>query len=265
MSIQVLISTMGESDPLKLLKKMNISSGAVLVNQCGYEHKEIINYRGNEIIYLCCSEKGLSRSRNKAITNSNEDISLIADDDLIYVDNYIELVKKAFEENPEYDIIRFKVEGINKHFKKYGNKSKRLGYLTSLKMSSVEIAFRTNKIKDANIRFNEEFGAGSIYRMGEESIFLHKCLQKGLKIKYEPIKIADLYIGDSSWFTGFNRKYFFDRGATFSALSNRWVKVLILQFAIRHYKKYKNEMTFFEAIREMLRGHLDYTRRLGEK
>jgi glycosyltransferase involved in cell wall biosynthesis len=266
MSVQVLISTMNESDPIKLLEKMNISSDAVIVNQCGYEKEEIFYIKNHKITYLCCNETGLSRSRNKAISYANDnDIALLADDDLVYVDNYSELIKKAFDENPDYDIIRFKVEGINKEFKSYGKKSKRLGYLTSLKTSSVEIAFRPQKIKNANIKFNEQFGAGSVYRMGEENIFLFECLRKGLKIKYVPIKIADLYIGESSWFNGFNSKYFFDRGAVFGALSNRWALILIFQFALRHYKKYKSEMTLLNAIKEMIRGYKDYRRKSGEK
>ncbi|WP_233134462.1 hypothetical protein [Geobacillus sp. 46C-IIa] len=95
MSVQVLISTMNESDPIKLLEKMNISSDAVIVNQCGYEKEEIFYIKNHKITYLCCNETGLSRSRNKAISYSNDnDIALLADDDLVYVDNYSELIKK---------------------------------------------------------------------------------------------------------------------------------------------------------------------------
>lgn len=266
MCVQVLVSTMNRSNPVDLFEKMNISSDAVIVNQCGYEKQEALCVQSHKLTYVCSEDVGLSKSRNKAISNSqDEGIVLLADDDLIYVDNYSELIQKTFDENPDYDIIRFQVKGINKSFKTYENQSKRLGYLSSLKTSSVEIAFRIEKIKKANIQFNEQFGAGSIYRMGEENIFLYECLKKGLKIKYEPIKIADLYIGESSWFTGFNKKYFYDRGAIFSALSNRWATVLILQFAFRHYKKYKSKMTLLQAIKEMLNGHKGYKKSLGER
>ncbi|MES5891532.1 glycosyltransferase family A protein [Bacillus cereus group sp. RP43] len=257
---------MNRSNPIDLFEKMNISSNAVMVNQCGYEKQEVLFLQNHKLTYVCSEDIGLSKSRNKAIFNSNDDgIVLLSDDDLVYVDNYSELIQKTFDENPDYDIIRFQVEGINKPFKMYKNKSAKLGYLSSLKTSSVEIAFRIKKIKEANIQFNEQFGAGSVYRMGEENIFLYECLSKGLKIKYEPIKIADLYIGESSWFKGFNKKYFHDRGAIFSALSKRWAGVLILQFAFRHYKKYKSNMTLLQAIRAMFNGHQEYKKTLGEK
>ncbi|MFD6211557.1 glycosyltransferase family 2 protein, partial [Peribacillus sp. NPDC060253] len=143
MTVKVLISTMNESEPRNLLKKMNISSDAVIINQCGYKKADKFRFHNNKITYICNDETGLSRSRNKAILNTNKDdnICLLADDDLIYVANYCEVVKIAFDENPDYDIITFQVEGKNKFFKSYRKISKRLGYFSSLKVSSVEIAF----------------------------------------------------------------------------------------------------------------------------
>ncbi|EOS8271167.1 glycosyltransferase family A protein [Bacillus cereus] len=267
MTVKVLISTMREDNPKELIKKMNISTDAVLVNQCGFVEKSLFTIDDNQINYICSDEIGLSRSRNMALQNASfNDIGIIADDDLRYVDNYANLIETAFNDNPEYDIIAFQVEGINKHFKNYSDKSKKMNYITSLKVSSVEIAFRVNKIKQSGIEFNELFGSGANYRMGEENIFLYECLRKGLKIKYLPIKIADLYIGDSSWFSGFNQKYFFDRGAVFTAMSRRWSTFLILQFAIRRYRRYKSEMSLLTSIKIMLKGRSNYrSERLGEK
>lgn len=266
MSVQVLVSTMNESDPIHLYRKMNISSNAVIVNQCGYDKQEKLSVDNHQIKYFCCDAKGLSKSRNMAIAFSNEsDIALLADDDLIYVDNYIDIVRKAFNDNPEYDIIRFQVEGINKPFKRYGKKSKNIRFLSSLKTSSVEIAFRPEKIKNAGIGFNELFGAGSEYKMGEENIFLFECLRRGFRMKYIPIKIANLYVGDSSWFSGFNNKYFFDRGAIYAAMTKRYSLILILQFAVRHYKQYQNVCSLSCAIKEMLKGRNIYLSSLGER
>ena len=106
--------------------------------------------------------------------------------------------------------------------------------------------------------FNELLGAGAKYSMGEENDFLFKCLKKGLKIKYIPIKIADLYIGESSWFNGYNDKYFIDRGASFTSMSKRFSNILIVQFAIRKRKLYKDKMSVIKAIKLMLCGKKDY-------
>ena len=265
-SIKVLVSTMDETDPVALFTRMNLSSEAIIVNQCGYDKEETLYVNNYKVTHLCCSERGLSRSRNKAISYSSDcDIALLADDDLIYTDNYYQVVQETFDKYIDYDIITFRIEGINKYFKQYREKAKRLNYFTTLKTSSVEIAFRPNEIYNSNIKFNELFGSGSVYKMGEENIFLFECLRNGLKIRYEPKKIADLYIGESSWFTGFNEKYFFDRGAIFCALSHRMAFILIIQFGLRHFRRYKSEITLFGAFRAMLDGCIDYRNKLGEK
>lgn len=258
---------MKAKNPKELIKKMNITTEAVIIDQCGINNFSSFEMNGIKVKYIQSDEVGLSRSRNKALMHAGDKgICLIADDDLIYVDNYEELVKDAFDKNPEYDIIAFQVEGINRFFKSYHGKSRKLNYITSLKVSSVEIAFRIDKIKQKGIKFNELFGSGSIYRMGEENIFLYDCLRNGLKIKYIPVKLADLFIGDSTWFDGFNYKYFFDKGAVFTAMSRKWSLLLIFQFAFRHYKRYRREMSWFDSIQAMLKGRSDYiSNYLGEK
>lgn len=50
---------------------------------------------------------------------------LLADYDLIYVDEYEKIIIYAFEKNKNYDIITFKVEGIYKEFKKSGLSEKK--------------------------------------------------------------------------------------------------------------------------------------------
>ena len=135
-----------------------------------------------------------------AVENACGEICILADDDLKYLPNYKDIILKQFELNPDIDIITFQVEGIEQKFKNYYPRSRKINFLTSMKISSVEIAFRLNSIKQANIRFNELFGAGAKYCMGEENIFLMECLKKGLKVMYVPVKIAKIHIGQSTWF-----------------------------------------------------------------
>lgn len=127
-----------------------------------------------------------------------------------------------------------------------------------MKISSVEIAFRLESIKKSGIIFNELLGAGAKYSSGEESAFLFECLKKGLKIYYVPEKIASLHIGNSSWFKGYNKEYFISKGAAFAAMSKKLCLILILQFAIRKYKIYKNNVTFIEVLKHMLNGRKMY-------
>lgn len=251
--LQVLLSTMNQND-YSILEKTYLDSDAVVINQCTYNEMQIFSFRNNKITWVNTTNTGLSSSRNMAIDNANGDICLIADDDLEYFKDYKKIIINQFNENPKVDVIAFQVEGIEKQFKNYASKAYNVNYLNMMKISSVEIAFKLQSIKNAGIIFDELFGSGSVFSMGEENIFLLECIKKGLKIKYVPIKIARLHIGDSSWFKGFNEKYFIDRGAIFTAMSIRWSYLYIIQFALRKYNIYSNETTFIQAITNMLKG-----------
>lgn len=257
----VLISTIkNERD---LIKRMNIKGNCVVVNQMS-NHNEINRHTINEdkeCIWIESTEKGLSRSRNQAIEFSNASISILADDDLTYRDDYEKIISNAYKENPQYDVIVFKVDSKGFHFKNYSSKKRRLGYLSSMKVSSVQITFRTNVIRD-NIKFNKDFGSGSKFLMGEENIFLFDCIRKGLKVLYVPETIAELEQGESTWFSGYNEKYLIDRGASFYAMSPVLHPLLIVQFAIRKRDKFKkNKIGISKSIRLMRQGKTIYKNR----
>lgn len=160
--VQVLVSTMNQRNH-SLLKKMNIQTEAIIVNQCGFDKIEHFLHEGKNILWINSSTIGLSKSRNIALENATADYCLIADDDLIYKDGYEDVVIKCFEDNPDYSILRFKVNGIERPFKKYPSKSSRIGWRGIMKISSVEIAFRLKNVK--KIKFDELIGAGSKYKM----------------------------------------------------------------------------------------------------
>lgn len=257
MNLQVLVSTMNQTDH-NLINRMNISSDAVVINQCHHNQSNSFKNGKNNIKWIDVNDSGLCNSRNLAIENATGDICVIADDDMVYVDNYKDIILKQFENYPNADIIIFQVEGIEKNFKNYHNKPRKLNYFTLMKVSSVEISFRLSSIRNNNIKFNEIFGAGSVYFAGEENIFLTDCAKKGLIIQYVPIKIADLHLGDSSWFKGYNEEYFIAKGAVFAALSKRLSVFYILQFAIRKYKLYSKETSMKDAAINMFKGKKEF-------
>jgi hypothetical protein len=177
---------------------------------------------------------------------------------LIYNDDYEQIITKEFDNDSTLDVVAFSVRGIEGEFKKYRKNSRRVNFLSSMKISSVEIAFKRQKIMDNSILFDERFGAGAKYYMGEESIFLIECLRKGLKIKYTHKYIADLHIGESNWFEGYNERYFFDKGAVFTAMSRLLAIPYIFQFAIRKYNIYSEDLSMVETIRLMLKGRKQF-------
>ena len=96
--------------------------------------------------------------------------------------------------------------------------------------------------------------------MGEENAFLYECLRQGLKIYYVPQKIAKLRYEPSTWYCGFNKDFFIARGASFQAMTPHYSFFLIAQYAIRKYKLYKKQLSFFQAFTYMLQGKRSYQR-----
>lgn len=257
MKLEVLVSTMHQSD-FSLINNMNIKSDAVVINQCDENNQQEFYHNEKRINWINTFERGLSKSRNMAIRNSAADICMISDDDLVYVNDYKEKVLHQHELYPEADIIVFQVEGIEAKFKNYHHKKRELNYLTSMKVASVEISFKRKSIIENNIFFDDNFGAGAKYQMGEENIFLTQCLRKGLKIIYVPVKIADLHMGESSWFKGYNKDYFVSKGAQFTAMSKTFSIPYIIQFALRKFNLYRLDMKMTNSLKYMLQGRKEY-------
>ncbi len=251
--IGVCVSTMNQSDHL-IIRKMNISTDAIIVNQTDVEKTELILDNNRIIKIIHTKERGLSRSRNRALNEADFDICLIADDDMIFRRDYPLIVRNAFEKYKKASIIGFYVHSLNKN--RCTSKPLWQGYISyinSMRLSSFQLAIRKNELSERGLSFNEEFGSGSgKYGFGEENIFLYDAIRKGLKIAYVDQTIAFVKHITSNWFKGFNDyKYFIDRGAIFRQMSGVFSYPLIWQFALRKYPIYRKHINFLDCIKLM--------------
>lgn len=238
MKIQVLIATMRQTDH-SLLEKMNIQTDAIVGNQCDRNEVEDFEWNGHRIKYLSFAERGVGLNRNNALMRADADVCLFADDDMVYVDCYPELIEKAFAENPKADVVIFNLIEKNSARKQI-NKTSRVGYLNYLRYGTARVAFKLNSVKSQGIYFNQCFGGGTEHAHGEDNLFLTACLDKGLKIYSVPIDIAELKDErPSSWNTGYDDKYLIDQGILYKTISRRWWRLLCLQDALRRHKSYK--------------------------
>lgn len=253
MKLQVILSLMN----LKRedLAKMNITSKCVVINQCDkndyekYENFDIYSY----------TERGAANSRNRGLEHSTEDILLLCDDDVVYNEGYEEKVITEFRNNPEADVIIFNMYSPNRK-KREIKKRKRLHLYNSLHYATCNIAFRKKSI--GNIKFNPLFGPNGTYGKagGDDTMFLVSCLNNKLKIYSCPEYLGTVYHDKSTWFNGINEKFFFDKGALFTAINRRYRLILIYQFLLRH-KEFLTNMKFSVALKHMLDGSRDYIKR----
>lgn len=263
MKLQVLLSAMFLED-VSYVDSLNITGDAVVINQCDRENKETcirksVNGSDQRITYVETGERGLSRSRNMAIAAADADVCILCDNDVEYLPDYEMRIKDGFLKHPDADLIVFYIKRKEKPVPNY-KRSKRMGYLSVMKIFSPEIAFKRSSIE--GLRFDERFGAGSgRYLMGEENIFLYDCLKKGLKIYYEPVMIAKLREEESTWFKGYDKDFFISRGANYGAMSGLFSYILIWQFAIRKIPVYKADgLTVKDALHYMFKGRRDFLR-----
>lgn len=148
-----------------------------------------------DVSYFPLRTLGLTKSRNYALKQvENKEIVLLADDDVRYEKEHLLKVLYSFEQYEE-DIITFKIKTPpgEEEFKKYCNYSKQITEPNDLKPtpSSIEIAFRGNKVKEKRINFDTRFGVGSFFPGGEENLFLRECLKNNLRIRYVPEYIVE--------------------------------------------------------------------------
>lgn len=253
MSLEVLLSTVNLNK--KDLDKMNITSNCTVINQCN--KNDYIKYKNFNIYSY--KEKGTAISRNRGLTHISSDIILLCDDDVVYNKDYEKFVISAFENNKEADIITFNLNSPYRKVK-HNKKNKRIHIYNGLRYSSSNIAFRKTSILNNNISFNTLFGSNSIYGSGEDTLFIVEALKKGLKVYSSPYNIGTIYHKKSIWFKGYNKKYFFDKGALYTAISYKFRNILILQYLLRH-KEVLSDIGFYSAYKEMIKGSNDYKER----
>ena len=96
MTLELLVAAMNK-EPLELAREMQIGSDAVIVNQGDSYGYQELDYLGNRLRFFAMKERGVGLSRNTALMRAQADIGLFADEDIVYVPGYKDLVLQAFE------------------------------------------------------------------------------------------------------------------------------------------------------------------------
>lgn len=207
--LQVLVATVRQKD-LALAEKMNIPCSAILANQDGRE--EILET--GHIKMITTATRGVGKNRNIALEAATEEYLLFADDDVVYYDGLEENVVRAFEENPRADMLVFSMDILRNGVvtEKRHLTSGRLHVWNSLRFGTYTLAVRREAVQRAGITFHESFGGGCPFSAGEDTLFIKRCFDKGLRVFAHEYVLGTCCKDVSSWFMGYNEKYFYDKG-----------------------------------------------------
>lgn len=253
MALQLLIAAVDQKVPA-LFDMMRLQSDAVLVNQCGTEADEEIAYGSHTVRVLSSAERGVGASRNLALRHAGSELLLFSDEDIVYDDGYAERVEQAFSEHPEADMLLFNVMAMEGR-RTYRNTSyHRIGHTNYGRYPAYSIAARTKRLQQSGVTFSLLFGGGAPYSNGEDSLFLKDCLNAGLRIYAIPVDLGHERERESTWFHGYNEKFFFDRGVLYHFLYGAMAVPLALRFLLLKRKEMCRTIPVSRAFRLMRDG-----------
>lgn len=257
MHIQTLVVTTGQHDH-SLLDKMNIQTDAIIGNQCDRNEIEEFYHNGNKIRWLSMCERGVGLNRNTVMMRSDADICVFADDDMAFHDGYADTVADLFAKYPDADVVLFNLD--EKQPRRYKNtKVTIINRRNYGKYGAARLAFRRESVHKAGAFFHLMFGGGAVYSSGEDSIFLHDCLKRKLNMIAVPIAIAELHDDrESTWFAGYNDKFFADKGAIYAHLYGRNARWIALYNCLRHRNGRYQAYGWKKAYRRMCEGIRSY-------
>lgn len=256
MTVQLLISTMNQTD-YSLVEKMNIFTDAIVINQCNCNSYCEFEYSGHKVKWYDCNERGVGKSRNKALMAADADICVFADDDMVYVENALQVVKEAFGELVNADIISFNVEGLVK-----SPGIRRLHTWNAFKHGACRLAVRRKKVLQSRVFFSLLFGGGAEFSCGEDTLFLLDCLKSGLRMYETSQYLGRNTCGESTWFQGYTEKFFVDRGVLFYSMNPRLAKIYSLRYVLLKHKLYGESVSRKQAWKWLCKG-IECGRRMG--
>ena len=251
MKLEILLSCMHQSDDT-LVRKSRITGDVLVINQCGHNGFDVYDTPEGQARMIFTTDRGLTRSRNMAVANSQADVCLLCDDDEVFVPEYEKKILSAYEELPQADVIIFKMVNRPPSFE---DKVVRLKFPMTMQVSSWQISIRRQSLLDAKIRFDELLGAGSGNGAEEELKFLVDCQRAGLQIFYVPTEIASVGQEESTWFEGFTEKFFEDRGGTTRYILGAGIaSVYAVYYVLRKKNLYASQITPTKAMTAIFRG-----------
>lgn len=263
MNLQVLAVTMNQKDFSKF-EQMNIQSDVIYANQADYTGYDVESINGFKAEMITTQTRGVSKNRNLCLIYANEDILLFSDDDMVFCDGYCKEILSTFEKFPKADAFIFNINTekdgkVVDGGRRNNNNVKKVNFLNCMNYGTCRLAIRRKSVEKKNISFNDCFGGGNIYSNGEDVLFICDLLKNKLKIYTYPYTIGTVAQDTSTWFSGYNKKFLYDKGVLFAAISKMFAKPLCLQLLLRHKEMYREaKLSLFEAYKIMRNGIKGY-------
>ncbi len=252
-------------DGRALAERMNLRAESILIVQCDHFGYEEFLREGQKMRCYYFAERGVGLSRNNALLRADADLVVFADEDIVYEDGAPQAICGEFEANRQADMLLFNVKASEGRSTYWNRDVSRVRWHNSGRYPTYSFALRRKRMQEKNLTYSLLFGGGAPFCAGEDSLFLMDCLRAGLKVYTDPLCIGREEYRPSTWFHGYDRKYFHDRGVLYHFLYGRLAWPLGLRFLLRNRRSLQETpLEFSEAwnclrqgIREAKRGIAD--------
>lgn len=240
------------------IDEMNIHADIVFANQCDRTAYEELKFDGYNAKMISTATRGVGVNRNIALTYASADICLMADDDVKYYDDAKEKVLAEFERHPDADVIVFDFKSTDPTRESVSyTKTHRYSKLNPrTPWGAIRIAFRLNSVRKANVWFTTLFGGGCIFPSGEDSMWIKGLRKAGLTFYVSKETIGTVSYETSTWFTGYDEKYYYGVGAYYQAYNKRFIHLKYLYTIYR--TRFHTEVSRLDKIRWMSHGKKGY-------
>lgn len=255
MKLEVLLATIHQTDDA-VLDAMGVCTDVIVCNQIpGKTDYRCYERRKHTVRWYDFSEKGVGLNRNNALMRASGDICLLADDDVRYFEDYENTVLRAFEAHPDADVILFNIESPDGTRRTTDEKVRRIHLHNCGKYGAVRVAFRRMSVVKNAVFFNQLFGGGCMFTAGEDTMFIRECLRKKLKVIAVPECILRLTeLRPSTWFEGYNQKFFEDFGSSYHCHYGRLAPAVTFLQLLRQRKKWLRQYPLRQAWADALTG-----------
>lgn len=247
-----------KKDNANFLNEMNISLPVVATNQ--HNVFDVISEE-NKLV-LTTPTIGVGTNRNLGLELCEAEYGFIVDDDMVFYDNVEETLNNALEEHPDADVIIFNFDYMRdgEKIRDRMKNSQKINFFNCLNFGICCALVKISSIKQKNIRFTTYFGGGCKYSCGEDSLFYLDCIRNKLKVYTCSTSVGMNEYRESTWFKGFNEKFFYDKGAWVACAFPK-IKHLIKWYFILRFKK-ETELSLKQIIMNINQGikgfkHLD--------
>lgn len=231
--LQHLVSAVAK-EPGKLVETMQLDADAVIINQS--DHYAWEEWQKGDCVFraFTTNERGVGLSRNQALLRADHEICLFSDEDIVYSEGYVERILQAFDDHPKADMLLFNVEVCENRRTYHIDKFHRVRQYNCGRYPAYSFAIRTEVLQKKNITYSLLFGGGAKYSNGEDSLFIRDCIGSGMKVYAVPVSIGREEERESTWFSGYHEKFFFDRGVLYHFLYGKMAMPLALRFLLAH-------------------------------